>query len=79
MRVALGIEYDGTGYVGWQRQKSGIGVQAILEKTLSTVANEPIAVVCAGRTDTGVHATGQVVHFDTHAERQDRSWLLGAN
>ena len=79
MRVALGIEYDGGGYVGWQRQKSGTGVQAILEKTLSQVANEPIAVVCAGRTDTGVHATGQVVHFDTTAARSDRGWMMGAN
>lgn len=79
MRVALGIEYDGTGYVGWQRQKTGVGVQAIVEKTLSQVADEPVTVVCAGRTDTGVHATGQVVHFDTVAERSERSWLLGAN
>ncbi len=79
MRVALGIEYDGTAYVGWQRQKSGIGAQAILEETLSKVADESIAVVCAGRTDTGVHATGQVVHFDTSAARSDRGWLLGAN
>jgi len=79
MRVALGIEYDGTAYVGWQRQKTGVGVQALVEETLSIVANEPIAVVCAGRTDTGVHATGQVVHFDTTAERTDRSWLRGAN
>jgi tRNA pseudouridine38-40 synthase len=79
MRVALGIEYDGTAYVGWQRQKSGVGVQAILEATLSQVADEPVAVVCAGRTDTGVHATGQVIHFDTDAVRTDRGWLLGAN
>lgn len=79
MRVALGIEYDGTAYVGWQRQKSGIGVQALVEQSLSQIANEPIAVVCAGRTDTGVHATGQVVHFDTVAERSERAWLLGAN
>lgn len=79
MRVALGIEYDGTGYVGWQRQKSGVGVQAVVEKTLSKVADEPVAVVCAGRTDTGVHATEQVVHFDTPAERTERGWMLGAN
>jgi tRNA pseudouridine38-40 synthase len=79
MRVALGIEYDGTGYVGWQRQKSGVGVQAVVEKALSQIADEEVAVVCAGRTDTGVHATGQVVHFDTAAARSERSWLLGAN
>ncbi len=79
MRIALGIEYDGTSYNGWQRQKSGLGVQQRLEEALSLVANEPIDVICAGRTDTGVHASGQVVHFDTVAERSDRGWLLGAN
>ena len=79
MRIALGIEYDGTSYNGWQRQKSGLGVQQRLEEALSRVANEPIEVICAGRTDTGVHASGQVVHFDTTAERGDRGWLLGAN
>ena len=79
MRVALGIEYDGTSYNGWQRQKTGLGVQQRLEEALSVVANHPVEVVCAGRTDTGVHATGQVVHFDTSSERSDRGWLLGAN
>ncbi len=79
MRIALGIEYDGTSYNGWQRQKSGLGVQQRLEEALSLVADEPIDVTCAGRTDTGVHASGQVVHLDTVAERSDRGWLLGAN
>ncbi len=79
MRIALGIEYDGTSYNGWQRQKNGIGVQQRLEEALSLVADEPIEAHCAGRTDTGVHASGQVVHFDTQAERSDRGWLLGAN
>ena len=79
MRIALGIEYDGTSYNGWQRQKTGLGVQQRLEEALSLVANEPVEVTCAGRTDTGVHASGQVVHFDTSAERSDRGWLLGAN
>ena len=79
MRIALGIEYDGTSYNGWQRQNNGIGVQQRLEEALAVVANEDIEVTCAGRTDTGVHASGQVVHFDTSAERSDRSWLLGAN
>ena len=79
MRIALGIEYDGTSYNGWQRQKNGIGVQQRLEEALAAVANEDVDVTCAGRTDTGVHATGQVVHFDTSAERSDRGWLLGAN
>ena len=79
MRVALGIEYDGTSYNGWQRQKNGIGVQQRLEEALAVVADETIEIHCAGRTDTGVHASGQVVHFDTQAERSDRGWLLGAN
>ncbi len=79
MRIALGIEYDGTAYNGWQRQRTGDGVQACVEAALSVVANESIDVCCAGRTDTGVHATAQVVHFDTSSERTDRGWLLGAN
>jgi tRNA pseudouridine38-40 synthase len=79
MRIALGIEYDGTSYNGWQRQKNGIGIQQRLEEALSVVADESIEVHCAGRTDTGVHASGQVVHFDTQAERSGRGWLLGAN
>ena len=79
MRIAAGIEYDGTAYSGWQRQRSGTGVQAVLEKALSVVANERVDVTCAGRTDAGVHASGQVAHFDTRAERTPRGWLLGAN
>jgi len=79
MRIALGIEYDGTAYNGWQRQRTGHGVQERLETALSTVADEPVEVICAGRTDTGVHASGQVVHFDTTSKREDRGWLLGAN
>ena len=79
MRLAMGIEYDGTAYNGWQRQRTGRGVQAVVEKALSTVADAPVEVFCAGRTDTGVHATGQVVHFDTNARRSKRGWLLGAN
>jgi tRNA pseudouridine38-40 synthase len=79
MRVALGIEYDGTSYNGWQRQKTGLGVQQRVEEALSVVANHPVEVICAGRTDTGVHATDQVVHFDTDSDRSERGWLLGAN
>ena len=79
MRIALGIEYDGTAYNGWQRQKTGLGVQQRLEEALALVANHSVEVTCAGRTDTGVHATGQVVHFDTGSRRDDRGWLLGAN
>ena len=79
MRIALGIEYDGTAYNGWQRQKTGLGVQQRVEEALLTVANHDIEVTCAGRTDTGVHAAGQVVHFDTESRRDDRGWLLGVN
>jgi tRNA pseudouridine38-40 synthase len=79
MRIAIGIEYDGTAYNGWQRQRTGIGVQERLEQALAEIANEPVEVTCAGRTDTGVHASGQVAHLDTTAERSDRGWLLGAN
>ena len=79
VRVAIGIEYDGTAYNGWQRQRTGLGVQARLERALSEVADEPVEVTCAGRTDAGVHASGQVAHFDTGAERSERGWLLGTN
>jgi tRNA pseudouridine38-40 synthase len=79
MRIAIGIEYDGTAYNGWQRQRTGLGVQACLEDALSDVADERIEVTCAGRTDTGVHASGQVGHFDTQSDRSERGWLLGAN
>jgi tRNA pseudouridine38-40 synthase len=79
MRIALGIEYDGTAYNGWQRQKIGTGVQQRVEESLATVADAPIQTVCAGRTDTGVHAIAQVVHFDTDAARDIRGWLLGTN
>lgn len=79
MRIALGIEYDGSAYSGWQRQRNGIGVQARVEEALSKVADESVEVTCAGRTDAGVHASGQVGHFDTSSERTSRGWLLGAN
>jgi tRNA pseudouridine38-40 synthase len=79
MRLALGIEYDGTDFSGWQRLSHGRTVQAALESELTFVAAEAIEVTCAGRTDAGVHARCQVVHFDTSAERSVRSWALGAN
>ena len=78
-KIALGVEYLGTRFSGWQSQTGMRCVQSELEKVLSKVANEPIKVICAGRTDTGVHAHGQVIHFETQALREDRSWLLGAN
>ena len=79
MRVALGIEYSGENYCGWQRQTHSPSVQENLEKVLSQIAAQPIKVFCAGRTDTGVHATGQVVHFDMHGSRPQTAWLRGAN
>ena len=79
MRIACVVEYDGSGFRGWQSQRHGRTVQGALEQALSTVAAEPVTVICAGRTDAGVHATGQVVHFDTAAERPDRAWLMGTN
>lgn len=79
MRIALGIEYDGANYYGWQRQKEVISVQQKLEEALSIIANHPVTVNCAGRTDAGVHGTGQVVHFETSANRKEVSWTLGVN
>lgn len=79
MRIALGIEYNGTGYYGWQFQQGLATVQGHLEKALSMIANEPIFLQCAGRTDAGVHATGQVVHFDTKAKRHIDAWMFGTN
>ena len=79
MRIALGIEYDGSAYYGWQRQTKGMTVQGRVEEGLSMVADHPVHVVCAGRTDTGVHATAQVVHFDSAAQRSAANWVRGAN
>ncbi|PAU55941.1 tRNA pseudouridine(38-40) synthase TruA [Pseudomonas indica] len=79
-RIALGIEYKGARYRGWQRQEAGVpSVQEALERALSKVAAEPVSVVCAGRTDAGVHASGQVVHFDTTVERPLKAWVMGGN
>lgn len=79
MRYALGIEYDGSGFFGWQAQRRSPTVQETLEDALSRVADHKVSLVCAGRTDTGVHASGQVAHFDTTSRRRERSWILGAN
>lgn len=79
-RIALGVEYNGSAFSGYQMQAHGTRtVQDELEKALSKVANESIRVTCAGRTDTGVHATGQVVHFDTTVQRELKAWMLGGN
>ncbi len=81
-RYALGIEYDGKGFKGWQKQEGGVHtIQENLEKALTKVACTPIVVRCAGRTDAGVHATGQVVHFDTPLDlvRDPKAWIMGTN
>jgi tRNA pseudouridine38-40 synthase len=79
MKVAFGVEYDGSKFFGWQRQTSVRTVQQCVEEALSRVADSQLKVYCAGRTDTGVHATGQVIHVETGAQRTTRSWVLGAN
>ena len=82
-RYAIGVEYDGGGFRGWQRLTpsgvpDGTTVQGVLETALSSVADAPVSTVCAGRTDAGVHAQCQVVHFDSDALRDPRAWTLGA-
>ena len=80
IRLAAGVEYDGANFSGWQRQKHHVQtVQESVERALSRVANHPITVMCAGRTDTGVHGVGQVIHFETTAVREAYNWILGAN
>ncbi|WP_444938629.1 tRNA pseudouridine(38-40) synthase TruA [Microbulbifer sp. JMSA002] len=79
-RIALGVEYCGARLHGFQKQKSAAEtVQAHLERALSNIAAEPVTLVCAGRTDAGVHATNQVIHFDTRAQRPERAWVQGVN
>jgi tRNA pseudouridine38-40 synthase len=78
-RIAVGIEYDGTGYHGWQQQTEVGSIQQEVQRALSRIADSPVALTCAGRTDAGVHARAQVAHFDTPALRTPRSWVLGAN
>lgn len=79
MRIALGLEYDGAGFFGWQSQPGGNTVQDALERALAQIAGMPVRVVCAGRTDAGVHATAQVVHFDVTQERPVSAWVRGTN
>ncbi len=80
MRIALGIEYDGSEFCGWQLQKEAVRtVQGAVEQALSRVAAHEVRVTCAGRTDTGVHATEQVIHFETEAVRDERAWVYGTN
>ncbi len=79
MRIALGIEYDGTSYCGWQSQSNGCGVQDALERAIQSVAQHPVRIHAAGRTDAGVHALMQVVHFDAEVERESHAWVRGVN
>ena len=78
-RVAALLEYDGTEYAGWQSQEHSVSIQDAVQAAISFVAGEPVVAICAGRTDRGVHAAGQVIHFDTNAVRTPRAWVLGAN
>ena len=79
MRIAAIVEYDGSSFSGWQRQDDARTIQGVVEEALSQVANEPIQVITAGRTDAGVHALAQVIHFNTSATRSEYSWVRGAN
>jgi tRNA pseudouridine38-40 synthase len=79
MRYAIGLEYDGSLFLGWQIQHQEPTVQACVERAVARVADQAARVTCCGRTDTGVHALGQVAHFDTDAQRAERSWILGLN
>ena len=79
MRIALGLEYDGGGFHGWQSQADGGGVQDALERALSAIAGETVRAIAAGRTDAGVHATSQVAHFDTEVPRPQTAWVRGVN
>ncbi len=78
-RIALGVEYDGRGYLGWQSQPQGQTVQDTLQLALSQVASAPVSIIAAGRTDTGVHALEQVIHFDTPVDRPLTAWVRGVN
>jgi tRNA pseudouridine38-40 synthase len=75
----MGIEYDGSGFCGWQTQTAGCAVQDRLETACSSIAGVPVNTICAGRTDSGVHALGQIVHFDCDVERPPSAWVRGVN
>ena len=80
IRLALGVAYVGTNFHGWQKQRVGVRtVQVCVEQALSRIANHPVKVYCCGRTDSGVHAKEQIIHFDTEQSRPDKAWLVGAN
>ena len=79
MKYAACIEYDGTDYCGWQRLKDTPSVQEEVERALSSVANHSVELTCAGRTDSGVHGIGQIVHFESNADRDEKAWRMGCN
>jgi tRNA pseudouridine38-40 synthase len=79
VRIALGLEYDGARFSGWQTQKDGSGIQDAVEAALKSFIAEPVSTVCAGRTDAGVHASGQVVHLDSPVQRETHAWVRGVN
>ena len=79
MRYAIGLEYDGSEFLGWQIQRQEPTVQSCVEQAVARVADHEARVTCCGRTDAGVHAQSQVAHFDSEAERSERSWILGLN
>lgn len=78
-RIAIGVEYDGSAYSGWQRQQRAPSVQAALERSLARVADHEVRLTAAGRTDAGVHALMQVAHFDTTSSRPEQAWVLGGS
>ncbi|MGA7179965.1 MAG: tRNA pseudouridine(38-40) synthase TruA [Thiobacillaceae bacterium] len=78
-RIAIGLEYDGSTFCGWQSQPSGCGIQDALEEAVTSIAGHPVTVIAAGRTDTGVHASYQVAHFDTLSDRPLSAWVRGVN
>lgn len=78
-RIAAGVEYDGGAYHGWQSQRQAASIQQHVEQALGQVADHPVQVVCAGRTDAGVHARAQIIHFDTDVGRPGSAWVLGGN
>src|SRR5262245_44375216 len=79
MRIALGLEYDGSAFCGWPSAPGGCGVQDHVERALAAFADHPLSVTAAGRTDTGVHATAQVAHIDSEARREENGWVRGPN
>ncbi len=79
MRIALKIEYNGSRYAGWQYQPHCLSIQALVEAALSKIASHPVRVIASGRTDAGVHALEQIVHFDTESQRPEKAWVQGTN